>query len=446
METAYVDRYREELSDIFSRIVKIEIYFGNMKKKAKSDFEQGLISEKVYKEVISATYRTILSEEAKEYALDEDDRLLVLKYASNPDVEALYLDDLNTSFTKLIERMDDVAYSVKTYHKYYSMDVETLRSNVLELVTAHYEEKKLRIESEMRELTKSGDSSTYDSEAYKALQASLDGINDAQDMMVSNVMVASYEVLINYIVKKFNINENYWNWYRVRNNQEEYAQRADTSVPFESVLKVDGVISDLNEELLSYDQVVNKLTESYQLFNQFAQDVALINNVRKVIVNRKCNKKECLSIFAKFYQLPVFCDYIASYAVGDVTEINSNEVFELFYAKHFGDAKAVDYEEFRLTVIKEVFEHYKARIAKYTEMLQSSRLGLEQGVSAIRSANNASVDSVRLLNDLTIDSIDETDYLGDTIPREERDRLYFSLKEYFKVISTGNDAFKKTFK
>ena len=42
--------------------------------------------------------------------------------------------------------------------------------------------------------------------------------------------------------------------------------------------------------------------------------------------------------------------------------------------------------------------------------------------------------------------IDETDYLGDTIPREERDRLYFSLKEYFKVISTGNDAFKKTFK
>ena len=28
METAYVDRYREELSDIFSRIVKIEIYFG----------------------------------------------------------------------------------------------------------------------------------------------------------------------------------------------------------------------------------------------------------------------------------------------------------------------------------------------------------------------------------------------------------------------------------
>ena len=27
MEATYTDRYREELSDIFSRIVKIEIYF-----------------------------------------------------------------------------------------------------------------------------------------------------------------------------------------------------------------------------------------------------------------------------------------------------------------------------------------------------------------------------------------------------------------------------------
>lgn len=446
METAYVDRYREEISDIFSKIVKIEIYFGNMKRKAKADFEQGLISEKVYKEVVEATYRTVLSGDAKEYALDEEDRLLVLRYAGNPDVEALYLDDLNTSFTRLIERMDDVAYSVKTYHKYYSMDVETLRANVLELVNAHYEEKKLKIEAEMKELAKTGEGNVYESEAYKALQASLEGIIDAQNMMISNVSVASYEVLINYIVKKFNINENYWNWYRVRNNQEEYAQRADTSVPIESVLKVDGAISELNEDLLSYDQVVNKLTESYQLFNQFVQEVAMINNVRTVIVNRKCSKKECLSIFTKFYQLPVFCDYIASYAVADVTEINSNEVFELFYAKHFGDVKEVDYEEFRLTVIKEVFKHYKERIAKYTEMLKSSRLSLEQGISNVRSANNSSIDSVRLLNDLTIDSIDETDYLGDTIPRDERDRLYYSLKEYFKVMGTGNDAFKKTFK
>jgi hypothetical protein len=34
METAYVDRYREELSDIFSKLVHIDIYFGNTKKKA----------------------------------------------------------------------------------------------------------------------------------------------------------------------------------------------------------------------------------------------------------------------------------------------------------------------------------------------------------------------------------------------------------------------------
>lgn len=448
MEATYVDKYREELSDIFSQIVKIDIYFGNMKKRALADYEQGLISKEVYEQVVNATYNTVLTGEAAKYGLSEEDRLLVVRYANNSDVEALYLEDLSNSFTKLIDRMDTVAYSVKTFQKYYSMDVETLRASVLEIVNKHYEDKKLSIEAQMKVLATdtSGGGLVYESEPYRSLQAQLEGLTEAQSMMVTNVEGASYETLINYIIKNFKINMKYWNWYRTRDNKEEYANRAESNVPVASVLVVDDKITDLNSEVMSYHQVNSKLIETYQLFNQFAQQVAMINNVRKTIVNRKCNKKECLSIFHKFFEIPVFCDYIASYAVGGVTEVNSSEVFELFYAKHFGDAKSVDYEEFRLTVIKEVFQHYIDKIAKYTKMLADSKLSLEQGISDVRSANNRSIDSVRLLNDLTCDSIDDVDYLGDAIPLDERDRLFYSLKDYFKVISTGNDALSKTFK
>lgn len=446
MEAAYVDRYREELSDIFSKLVHIDIYFGNTKKKALADYEKGLISEEVYKEVNNATYRTVLKGDAAAYALPEDDRLLVLRYVGDSDVTALYLNDISNSFTELIQKMDLVAYSVKMYHKYYSMDIETLRASVLEMVNRQFEEKKEAIEAQMKEMLENGEGNVYESPTYKALQARLVGLNDSQEMTGTNIMLLPYENLINFIVKRFDLNENYWNWYRVRENQENYSYRAESSLPFEKVLYTDTTIIDLNDGLLSYDQIMNKLVESYQLFNQFATQVAMINNVRKVIVNRKCNKKECLSIFTKFYQLPVFCDYIASYAVGDTTEINSTQVFEIFFAKHFGDAKSVDYEEFRTTLIKEVFQHYQARIDKYTKLLEESKLALEGKVGAVRSANDSSIDSVKLLNDLTIDSIDEKDYLGDAIPRAERDRLYHSLREYFKAIGTGDDAYTKTFK
>ena len=61
METAYVDRYREELSDIFSKLVHIDIYFGNTKKKALADYEKGLISEEVYKEVNKSETETTIN-------------------------------------------------------------------------------------------------------------------------------------------------------------------------------------------------------------------------------------------------------------------------------------------------------------------------------------------------------------------------------------------------
>ena len=152
MEAAYVDRYREELSDIFSKLVHIDIYFGSMKKKALADYEKGLISEAVYKEVNNATYRTVLKGDAQAYALPEDDRLLVLRYVGDSDVTALYLNDISNSFNALMEKMDLVAYSVKTYHKYYSMDIETLRASVLEMVNRQFEEKKEAIEVEMKEI------------------------------------------------------------------------------------------------------------------------------------------------------------------------------------------------------------------------------------------------------------------------------------------------------
>ena len=195
---------------------------------------------------------------------------------------------------------------------------------------------------------------------------------------------------------------------------------------------------------MGYEEILHKLLESYQLSNQFAQEVAMINNARKVIVNKKCSKKECLGIFAKFYELPVFCEYIASYSP-ELKEVSSNQVFDLFYTSHFGDAKAVDYEVFRTTLIKEVFKHYKDRIEKYTRMLRERRTDVVGAIGEVKTANNNALDSVRLMNDLVVDITDDTDYLGDIIPREEHDRLYYSLREYFKTISTGNDAFKKTF-
>ena len=44
-----------------------------------SDFEAGLIDKEVYTEVVYATYKRPLSARAREYAISEEERLLVLK-------------------------------------------------------------------------------------------------------------------------------------------------------------------------------------------------------------------------------------------------------------------------------------------------------------------------------------------------------------------------------
>ena len=90
METTYTDRYREELSEIFSSILRIDTKFCGNKKRARSDFEKGLISEEVLKRVEEADYHTVLDGDASPYALSDEDRKVVIRFTSLSEDGSLY--------------------------------------------------------------------------------------------------------------------------------------------------------------------------------------------------------------------------------------------------------------------------------------------------------------------------------------------------------------------
>ena len=219
MVTTYEDRYREELSDIFSRILKIDTCFGNAKKRAMSDFKKGLISEEVYNTVSQANYHTVLEGEAAPYAISEEDRAIVLRFVSLTEDGSLYLSDINDSFNDLVGRMDNVTNSVKTYFHYYDMDLETLKKSVIDIMLERYSEKKMRIQIDIDVLKEQLNGDVQNNEEYKALVDKYAKIEEDEKAVCDKVNNAPYETLMEFIHKKFSLVENYYKWFRVRKNK-----------------------------------------------------------------------------------------------------------------------------------------------------------------------------------------------------------------------------------
>lgn len=442
MEFIYTDRYKDELADIFNQILKIDISFNELKDKALRDYKAGLISESVFKEVSGATYNTVLSGEASKYALLEEERMLVLSYIKNGDTCSVFLDDLNETFSKLLDGMDKVAYSVKNYNYYYSMDLKTLRENVFAMMSSQYSLLISETEAEMKELSEEEDFDQENNGAYKALEMKLNLIKDNREKLRLSINNADIETLMDYIVKKYNINLNYWSWYRSRRNKEEYNVKAGSRLPYESTFKVGKSIDKVAENYVDYDDVVKKLLLCYQASNSLSQSLAFMNNSRKVIVNTKCNKKECFGIFVKLLEIPAIREYMCS-CISHSEDVSDEVLFDLFYQENFSHVKSVDYDEFRLSIINRVFQYYDDLIKIYVLTLQSKRTELNDSLLSTKRSFDDNMCFVRNFNDLLCDSVDDIDYLGDVVPLEQRDRLYNSLKCSLEVYSSTVENVKK---
>ena len=447
MVTAYEDRYKDELSDIFSRILKIEAYFGNAKKRAKSDFEKGLISEEVYRAVSEANYHTVLEGDASSYAISEEDRALVLKFVSLTEDGDLYLGDINDSYNNLIGRMDNVANSVKTYFYYYDMDLETLKKNVLDMMLEHYSEKKLKLQIDIDVLSSQLNGDVQGNEEYQKLLAKYKQVEEDEKVIRNNVNNASYDTLMEFINKKFGLVENYYKWFRVRKNKEDVSNGLVDVNSFGLVSTENELVNETRTQIASIEETDINLKEAYELGMVFATEAVKIdNNIGvRLSLNPKYTKQECFMLFDKFYETAIFFDYCTMYAE-EGKFLSNADVFNKFYIKKFGDQKSVDPNVFRAALIEDVISYYCSKARKLKSDIATKKSVLDSTINSFAQINSEAIIASKRENDILTDLNDETDYLLDYLPVDMQDLLYESLKEYFKYIKqygSGDTQFSK---
>lgn len=447
MVTTYEDRYREELSDIFSRILKIDTYFGNAKKRAKSDFEKGLISEEVYNMVSQANYHTVLDGEAEPYAISEEDRAIVLRFASLTEDGSLYLSDINDSFNDLVGRMDSVANSVKTYFHYYDMDIETLKKSIIDIMLERYREKKMRVQLDIDVLKEQLDGDFQNNEEYKALLAKYAQIEEDEKVVCDNVNKASYATLMEFIHKKFSLVENYYKWFRVRKNKEDVSNGLVDITSFDLVSRENELAQDTKVQLADVSDIDVKLKEAYELGMNFAMEAAKIdNNIgMRLSLSPKYSKQECFLLFDKFYGIAVFFDYCTKYAE-EGKFLSSDDVFNKFYASKFGELKSVDPNIFRAVLIEDVINYYASKANKYKSEIEAKKGTLDGSLDNLMQVSSNALIASKKESDILMDLNDDTDYLLGYVPADMQDLLYESLKEYLvhmKQYGSGDTQFSK---
>lgn len=447
MVTTYEDRYREELSDIFSRILKIDTCFGNAKKRAMSDFKKGLISEEVYNTVSQANYHTVLEGGAAPYAISEEDRAIVLRFASLTEDGSLYLSDINDSFNDLVGRMDNVANSVKTYFHYYDMDLETLKKSVIDIMLERYSEKKMRIQIDIDVLREQLNGEVQNNEEYKALVDKYAKIEEDEKAVCDKVNNASYETLMEFVYKKFSLVENYYKWFRVRKNKEDVNSGLVDATSFGLVSRENELVQDTKVQLDDISDTDIKLKEAYELGMIFAMEAAKIdNNIgMRLSLSPKYNKQECFLLFDKFYRIAVFFDYCTKYAE-EGKFLSSDDVFNKFYVSKFGDQKSVDPNVFRAVLIEDVVMHYSSKANKYKSEIEAKKGTLDSALDSLTQVNSDAVIASKKESDILMDLNDDTDYLLGYVPADMQDLLYESLKEYFahmKQYGSGDTTFVK---
>lgn len=443
METTYTDRYKEELSDIFSSILKIDTNFCSNKKRAKSDFEQGLISEETLKRVEEADYHTILDGEASSYALSDEERNLVIRFTNLSESGSLYLNDINDSFNSLIGRMDAVGNTVKIYFKYYNMDLKQFRIEVATMVSEQFKSKRAAIYEKLNVLKSE---SNENNDEYKALEAKLKEIDEIEEHTLNNVKKSSFDVLMAFIIKKFSLNEEYYKWFRVRKNKENSINGIIPQDSTEVMLEEQNNVRRLNDSVEIYKDLDDKVKDTHRVISEFSvESLAISTDIgRRLSLSPNYSKKECFLLFDKFFELAIFFDYCASF-YDECTIINSYEVFNKFYEKKFVNAKSVDPNEFKNKLIEDVLSHYIRKAKIYAQLLAERKVDVENWYDRLSYSSDKLAIMTRNSNDFIADNNDNRVYLEGYLSSDMLDRLYISLNEYFEYINTkGKSSF--TFK
>lgn len=436
METTYTDRYREELSEIFSSILKIDTKFCGNKKRARSDFEKGLISEDILKRVEEADYHTVLDGDASPYALVEEERKLVVRFTSLSEDGSLYLNDINEKFNDLVGRMDAVADTVKIYFKYYNMSLKEFREEVAIMMSEKFSEKKTSIEDRMQALKNELGSNASKNDKYKALEEQLKGLDEEEENVLNNVRKSSFDVLMEFIIRKYSLNEDYYRWFRVRKNKENQKNGIVPEDSTEVMLEEQNNIRRLNESTIIYKDLDDKLKDTQRMINEFAvESLAITTDIgRRLSLNPHYSKKECYELFQKFFELAIFFDYCASYCE-ESSVINSFEIFNKFYERKFVNAKSVDPNEFKFKLIEDVLQHYIRKAKIYSQLLAERKVDVENWYDRLSYSSDELAIMVRNTNDYAADINDNKAYLDGYLSIDMLDRLYISLNEYFDFIS-----------
>lgn len=446
MEATYTDRYREELSEIFSSILRIDTRFCGNKKRAKSDFENGLISEETYRRVEEADYHTVLDGDASPYALSDEDRKLVIRFTSLSEDGSLYLNDINEKFNELIGRMDVVADTVKIYFKYYNLSLKELREEVVLMVSEQFDSKKTNILNKMETLKSELGGNTAGNNEYKALEDKLEAIEEDKENVINNVRKSSFDVLMAFVIRKYSLNEDYYKWFRVRKNKENHSNGIVPEDSNEVMLEEQNNVRRLNESFDIYKDLDDKLKDTYRIISEFSVEALGISTDIgiRLSLNPHYSKKECYQLFDKFFELAIFFDYCASFC-DENSVINSYEVFNKFYERKFVNAKSVDPNVFKNVLIEDVLSHYIRKARIYAQLSMERKVDMDNWYDRLSYSSGKLAIMTRNSNDYIADINDDRVYLEGYLSSDMLDRLYVSLNEYFDYVSS-KDKSSFTFK
>lgn len=434
------DQYREQLSERFSEILRIDSVFHGMKSRAEMDFQKGIIDNSMYREIMDATYFAPLSSRCASYAIPEKDRLLVLKYGKFTKSGELSLNDLDAVYLDIIGRMDNVGNSVKNYYSFYNLSLEELREKVLEFVKDFTNQRKEELLSKIRLLEEKENSlkpterpkNIYAVE-IKQCRAEINKIENNEQTLIDGIMAADHDTLMQYVCNKLSINSNFYKWYRVRKNKEKLNDGEIKSIDLNELngsrVKAVACMTSIS----TAKELIDHIVEVNGWINDFVLQSALVNNDigKRHGISKLYSKEECYRLFKKFYDIDTFLNYLPSYLEND-NGLNDVDIFKIFYLENFLDEKKVDPDKFRKTLIKSVLDYYNSLVVKYSSILKGI---IAKSLGNIEEAIDCNVNVTKgiiVMNDTVEDLTDDTDYLNGYLSKEEEEELYESLNIYFR--------------
>ena len=440
MGILYEDQYREQLSERFSEILRIDSVFHGMKTKAEQDYNAGRIDKDVYQEVMNATYFTPLSSRCKNYAIPERNRLLVLKYGKFLNSGELSLTDLESSYLEIVGRLDNVANSVKGYYSFYNLSLEELREKVLDFVRTLTLEKIAELKGKIKVLEDKEKALKPEERAQSILgigikqyKKDIVKIENDEKNIINSVLAADHDTLMHYVCTKTSINERFYKWYRVRKNKEKVKNGEYKTVEISGLngSRVNAVAC--RESIKTSEDLIKHIVEVNGWITDFATRSATVTNDigKRHGMSRLYSKEECFRLFKKFYDIDTFLNYLPSYLDND-NSLSDVDIFKIFYLENFLDYKKVDPDKFRMVLIKSVLEYYNSLILKYSSVLRNMIGKASARIDEVVEDNVKVTSNVVIMRDAIGDLTDETDYLNGYLTKEEEEELYDSLNKYFE--------------